>query len=91
MLKSLQYSLSITPGPIVLADYGCSEGYNSMIYFNTLFQAFREHSDREISITHTDLPDTNWVLVNNTLTSSEESYLKLENIYFSTIGKSFFQ
>ena len=91
VLQNLLSSIQLTPGPLVVADYGCSEGYNSMIYFKTLFQAFREQSDREIFITHTDLPNNNWNIFSNLLNTSEDSYLLLPKIYFSTVGKSFFQ
>ena len=91
MLENLFSCLELTLGPLAVVDYGCSEGHNSMIYFKTLFQAFREQSDREIFITHTDLPNNNWNIFSNLLNTSEDSYLLLPKIYFSTVGKSFFQ
>ena len=87
VLQNLLSSIQLTPGPLVVADYGCSEGYNSMIYFKTLFQAFREQSDREIFITHTDLPNNNWNIFSNLLNTSEDSYLLLPKIDFSTWKK----
>ena len=44
---------------IKIVDYGCSEGYNSMILFKEALKVFRKESNRPISILHTDLPDNN--------------------------------
>ena len=84
-------ALDLTAGPITIVDYGSSECYNSMIYFSKLIQSFREQSNREILIIHNDLPDNNWNLSCNLINTSEESYLKFPEVYYSTIGRSFFQ
>ena len=76
--------------PIVVLDYGSSEGYNSMIYFRKVFDTFRKKSDRPITIIHTDLPNNNWSAMLNILNTSEHSYLRLNDIYYSTVGTSFF-
>ena len=87
----LRNSLKLTDKPLTIVDYGSSEGYNSMIYFSKLLHNFRKYSNREISIIHTDLEENNWNLMCNLLNTSDESYLKLPNVYYSFIGKTFFE
>ena len=88
--KNLKSALRLTNGPINIVDYGCSEGYNSMIFFNKVLKEFRTISERPVTILHTDLPDNNWSELNNILIHSEDSYLKLSNTFYSTLGRSFY-
>jgi SAM dependent carboxyl methyltransferase len=90
IVENLKQALSLTEGPLIIADYGCSEGYNSMILFHDVLQTFRSVSERPVHIYHDDLPDNDWVLFNNMLNTSEESYLKLPNTSYSVIGRSFY-
>ncbi|OMJ81407.1 hypothetical protein SteCoe_18143 [Stentor coeruleus] len=73
-----------------VADYGCSEGINSITIFSEVFSKFRKSSKNPIMITHTDLPKNDWVEFNNFIQTSEKSYLKINNVYYSTIGRSYF-
>lgn len=82
----------ITNKPLVeIADYGCSEGANSIIFFNKVIQALKNRLiTSAISITHCDLPDNDWSSLNNLLITSESSYLKQPSVYSSNIGRSFY-
>jgi hypothetical protein len=74
-----------------IGDFGCSEGYNSIIFFNKLLQSLHSQGLRpSVFITHCDLPENNWTSLNQLLIKSESSYLLLPNTYSSTIGRSFF-
>src|ERR1700722_20013592 len=55
-------ALSPAPQPIVVADYGSSEGHNSLDPLLVAIRALRERvgSERAISIVHTDLPDNDF-------------------------------
>jgi gibberellin A4 carboxyl methyltransferase len=78
--------------PIHIADYGCSEVANSMAFFNSAIPRLRQTGTHPpVTITHIDLPSNNWSLVNDTLISSANSYLHHYQVYFNTIGRSFFQ
>lgn len=90
LIQLLISSSDLSTGPIQIADYGCSEGQNSMLTFAEAFTEFRKFSSKPIHITHTDLPHNSWTTVYTTINSSEKSYIHLENIYYSTLGKSFF-
>ena len=91
LLENLNSVALLTSNAIKIVDYGCSEGYNSMTFFNTLLRLFRENNNQEVFVTHTDLPDNDWGIVHNLINTSEDSYLNLPNTFYSTIGRSFFQ
>ena len=73
-----------------IADFGCSEGKNSIQIFKQLLECFRIENQNPVHVVHTDLPENNWSVFNQLITSSELSYLSLPNTYFSTIGRSFY-
>jgi hypothetical protein len=90
IVSSLNSVESLSPELIRIVDYGCSEGRNSMITFAEVFKLFRESHSIPISILHTDLPENNWQAVNNAINQGEETYLQYQNIFYSTLGRSFF-
>ena len=90
IVNNLTHAESLCTGPIRIVDYGCSEGRNSLLTFASAFSEYRKSSDRPLYISHTDLPDNSWPTVYHTLNDSEESYLNLPNIFYSTLGRSFF-
>ena len=90
LISSLISSDSLCPAAIRLVDYGCSEGRNSSLVFSEALSAFRKTSDTPVEIIHTDLPDNSWSTVYHTINDSPESYLHLPNIFYSTLGRSFF-
>lgn len=90
ILSSLESVKSLSSDTIRVVDYGCCEGQNSMITFSSVFKKFRESHSNPVSILHTDLPENNWVAVFNSINLSDESYLNLEKVFYSTLGRSFF-
>ena len=90
ILSSLESVKSLSSDTIRVVDYGCSEGLNSMITFSSVFKKFRESHSNPVSILHTDLPENNWVAVFNSINLSDDSYLHLDKIFYSTLGRSFF-
>ena len=54
--------LAPAPEPIVIADYGCSEGHNSLIPMREAIAALRQRvgTSRTISVVHTDLPSNDF-------------------------------
>ena len=89
-VDNLKVASNVAENIIIIADYGCSEGKNSMITFTTIFKEFRTISDKPIMLIHTDLPENNWNIVCNTINNSEESYINMPNIYYNCVGRSFF-
>ncbi|OMJ79929.1 hypothetical protein SteCoe_19962 [Stentor coeruleus] len=91
LMEHLKEAEKLTSEALRIADYGCSEGYNSMVIFRKVLEDFRSHSNRPLSILHTDLPDNNWSCFFNTVNNSENSYHWLENVFYYAVGKSFYR
>ena len=80
--------------PIVIADYGSSQGRNSLVPLQTAIRALRERvgQNREISVIHTDLPENDFTVLFNTLLTSPESYLRKDGAVFaSAVGRSYYE
>jgi hypothetical protein len=76
---------------IRIGDFGCSEGANSISFFNKVLSSLKSKQELpSILITHCDLPENNWTSLNQTLISSKDSYLSHSSAFSSTIGRSFF-
>lgn len=80
--------------PLVIADYGSSEGRNSLIPIATAIQALRARggSDRPISVVHTDLPANDFSGLFQTLETDPDSYLRGDPATFAfAVGRSFYR
>jgi hypothetical protein len=80
--------------PIVLADYGSSEGENSLAPMRAAIAVLRARAghERPIFVYHTDLPGNDFGSLFRVLHSHPNSYLRNEqNIFPSGIGRSFYQ
>lgn len=85
--------LAPAPEPVVIADYGASEGRNSLLPMGTAIAALRERigSDRPISVIHTDLPSNDFSALFRTLADDPSSYLRGDPAAFaSAVGRSFY-
>jgi SAM dependent carboxyl methyltransferase len=79
---------------IVIADYGSSQGHNSLIPMQAAINVLRTRigSNREISVVHTDLPENDFTTLFQTLITSPESYLRNDGAVFaSAIGRSYYE
>jgi hypothetical protein len=79
--------------PIVLADYGSSEGRNSLAPLSAAVRVLRRRfgPDRAIIVAHTDLPGNDFSTLFEVVDSSAESYARDDKKVFpSAIGRSFF-
>jgi hypothetical protein len=80
--------------PIVIADYGSSQGPNSFVPLQVAIQTLRERvgQNREISVVHTDLPENDFTVLFETLLTSPKSYLPKDGgVFASAIGRSFYE
>jgi SAM dependent carboxyl methyltransferase len=80
--------------PIVLADYGSSEGQNSLAPMRTAIAVLRTRvgQERPILVYHTDLPDNDFSSLFRVLHNHPDSYLRNEqNVFPSVVGRSFYQ
>lgn len=86
--------LTIGPEPIVIADYGSSEGRNSLAPMALAIGALRERAgvERAISVVHTDLPGSDFSQLFQTLETDPGSYLQDGAPTFAAaVGRSYFR
>jgi SAM dependent carboxyl methyltransferase len=82
------------PWPIVIADYGSSEGHNSLGPLALAISALRERvgSERAISVVHTDMAENDFTALFRTLAVDPNTYLRGDpSVFFSAIGRSFYE
>jgi hypothetical protein len=79
--------------PLIVADYGSSQGRNSMGPLGAAISVLRERSgaDRPISVVHTDLPGNDFSALFQTIATDPESYLRGDaSIFPYAVGRSFY-
>lgn len=80
--------------PLMVADYGASQGRNSMLPMRTTIDALRARAgaDRPIELVHADLPSNDFQALFTLLAEDPSSYLAgRPNLFPSAIGRSYFQ
>lgn len=80
--------------PLVIADYGSSQGRNSMAPIRRAIAALRARagSDRPVQVFHTDLPTNDFTSLFAVLYGTPESYLAgASGIFPAAIGRSYFE
>jgi hypothetical protein len=90
---ALKVRLTAGSAPLVIVDYGSSEGRNSLLPIGTAVSALRARAGptRAISVVHTDLPDNDFAALFRTVESDPETYLRDGATFVSAIGRSFYQ
>jgi hypothetical protein len=86
--------LPTVPGPIVIADYGSSEGRNSLVPLRAAIKILRQRvgKQRAISVVHTDLPGNDFGALFQMLASNPASYLVEDTAVFPyAVGRSFYE
>jgi hypothetical protein len=87
-------ALPAPPRPIVIADYGSSEGRNSLDPMAVAISALRERvgPERAISVIHTDMAENDFTALFRMLATDSNSYLRGDAAVFcSAIGRSFYE
>jgi hypothetical protein len=79
------------PQPIMIADYGCAGGRNSLAPVATAIEALRRRANTPISVAHTDLPDNDFSALFDTLWNDPASYTAMPAVFPMAIGRSFYQ
>ena len=80
--------------PIVITDYGASQGRNSMRPMRLAIDTIRSRfgPDQPIEIIHTDLPSNDFASLFGTLCNDETSYLAGQrHVYPFAVGRSYFE
>jgi hypothetical protein len=96
MLVRAAREVSLPDGrlPIVIADYGSSQGHNSLAPVAAAIDVLRERvgPERAISVAHIDLPENDFTALFATLRDDPQSYLQHDKAVFaSAVGRSFYE
>jgi SAM dependent carboxyl methyltransferase len=85
--------LADAPEATVIADYGASEGRNSLAPMALAIGALRNRVglERAISVVHTDLPGSDFSALFEMLDTDPESYLRDDATFASAVGRSFYR
>ncbi|MBV9218521.1 MAG: hypothetical protein JOY94_03825 [Methylobacteriaceae bacterium] len=89
-----QIPLEPSDRPIVFADYGSSQGRNSLAPVRAAVAVLRTRTDkrRPIVVCHTDLPANDFSVLFDVVETDPESYLREDaNVFPCAIGRSFYQ
>jgi hypothetical protein len=92
--EKIASSVPVRNENLVIADYGSSQGRNSMAPMRTAISALRAKSgpDRLVQVIHTDLPSNDFSSLFQAIADDPDSYLKGETgIFPSAVGRSYFQ
>ena len=89
-----EVQLPLPPEPVVIADYGSSEGRNSLVPLGAAIRVLRNRigPDRAVSVVHTDLPGNDFTALFRILASDPESYSRVDPAVFPcAVGRSFYE
>ena len=78
------------PQPIMIADYGCAGGRNSLAPVAAAIEVLRRRANTPITVAHTDLPDNDFSALFDTLWSDPASYTVIPAVFPMVIGRSFY-
>ena len=96
LLEKAAASVAIAPDddPIVIADFGSSQGRNSFLPLSTAIKSLRRRLgvDRPISVFHTDQPGNDFSTLFQVVHTDPDSYLRDQpNVFTFATGKSFYE
>lgn len=86
--------LDASEQPVVIADYGSSQGKNSMVPMRITIQGLRKRigKDRPISVFHVDQPSNDFASLFAILDADPSRYVVDEpNVFPAAIGRSFYE
>lgn len=87
-------TVEILNQPIVIVDYGSSQGRNSMAPMRIAIEELRRRIENStpIEVIHTDLPSNDFSSLFNALQDEPNSYMAgVSGIYPAAVGRSYFQ
>ena len=96
LLERAARAVTLPPPPelVVIADYGSSEGHNSLVPMAAGISALRKRvgNERAIFVFHTDLPANDFTALFETLENYPNSYLRNDPAVFAAaVGRSYFE
>ena len=96
LLERAARAVPLAPSPDVvsIADYGSSEGQNSLAPMTTAIGVIRERvgTERSIFIFHIDVPGNDFTALFETLANDPHSYLhRVPAVFAAAVGRSYFE
>jgi hypothetical protein len=86
-------TVAISPGPLTIADFGSSQGHNSMRQMALVLDhlSARAGPGQDIMVAHTDLPHCDFTSLFATLDTAPDSYRRgRDHVFSCAIGQSFY-
>jgi hypothetical protein len=86
-------AVTLSPGPLTIADFGSSQGHNSMRQMALVLDRLTERTgqSQDIMVVHTDLPHSDFTSLFMMLETAPDSYRRGRNhVFVSAIGHSFY-
>jgi hypothetical protein len=96
LLEKAVQALTLDAGerPIVIADYGSSQGRNSLVPMRTAVASFRERAPRPrpICVVHVDVAENDFNTLFDVLDKAPDSYTSDDpDVFPSAVGRSFYR
>ena len=94
MLERALAAVTIPAGPLTIADFGSSQGHNSMHQMALALDRLTERTgqSRDIMVVHTDLPHSDFTSLFVMLETSADSYWRgRDRVFPAAIGHSFYE
>jgi gibberellin A4 carboxyl methyltransferase len=83
--------LTGSSAPVVVVDYGCSEGRNSIAVMRRIIAALRARTPRPIQAVHSDLPTNNFNQLFVNLATADPAADARSQVYSMAVGGSMFE
>jgi hypothetical protein len=86
-------AVTLSPGPLTIADFGSSQGHNSMRQMALALDRLTERTrqSQDIMVVHTDLPHCDFNSLFTMLETAPDSYRRSrDHVFASVIGHSFY-
>jgi hypothetical protein len=95
LLEAAARTVPVDPiEPIVVVDYGASQGRNSLRPMRLAIETLRRRigPERAIEVAHVDLPTNDFTSLFQTLSTDPDSYLaQATNVFASAVGRSYYE
>jgi len=86
-----QMRIQESQAPVVVVDYGCSEGRNSIMAMHRIVPALRGKTQRPIQTVHSDLSTNNFNQVFANLAPGGQSTFSQPQVYSAAVGGSMYE
>jgi hypothetical protein len=86
----LSMDLPLAPHTVALADFGCSEGKNSIAAMQRMLSVLRKRTTRPLVAIHSDLATNDFSALFTNLRANGRSAFRFDNVYSSVVAGSMY-